>query len=242
MRPLKLILLLSLLTAALTVGARAQAKRPGDLRSKTNADSPIQFQELRCRGGAIAQNAAVTDLNDTYDERNYTVNPVSEMGSQKPPDIARALRIVYTTTALIPTAEVMYVEYRPGRKPVGDSGRNLRPGECGWVDRDFRPGERGPIAQQNSRQDAQKIFEYLKDPNHYWSFFVVKTGNKGDEYFEAATSRAWNPQPIPFSSKARSSGKVNGADADELNPQPLPPCERCPENQKKPVEQKKPLG
>src|SRR5205085_4760981 len=97
----------------------------------------------------------------------------------------------------LPTGEQMMnmtVDFITGTQPAGNRDPNLRPGQCSWVDRGFRPGEPGQIrleivysGQQKQilhgstvdrsptaaerYPDAQNVPQYLGSSDHYWSFW-----------------------------------------------------------------------
>lgn len=85
--------------------------------------------------------------------------------------------------------------YTPSLKAAGPRGEGLRPGECSWVDRPI--GNNGPyrIRFDIPANDQLTIPEYLKDENHYWSFFIQNT-NQNSGYFEATSNRYWKPSVI----------------------------------------------
>jgi hypothetical protein len=115
-----------------------------------------------------------------------------------------------------PTGETIItyeMAFTPSMKAAGSRGEGLRPGECAFVDRPI--SERGPyrirfetVANAQLKQqlhgtpldtsptaaerfpDTQTISAYLKDPNHYWSFFGAKPGGS---FFVATGNRFWKP-------------------------------------------------
>lgn len=107
----------------------------------------------------------------------------------------------------------MVVNFDLVDKPTDRWGTNLRPGACAYAD---RPGtilgvselhqvivafgqlkqklngsavDTSPTAAERF-PDAQNVPEYLKDSDHYWSFFVKNTGRG---YFEASHGSFWKP-------------------------------------------------
>jgi hypothetical protein len=111
------------------------------------------------------------------------------------------------------TIVTLELAYTPGLAAAGADGRGLDRGECSWADRGL--GDNGPprirfetVADGQIRQrqhgttidnsptaaerfpDARNIPEYLKDPNHYWSFFIASS-NKA--YYLASAHRYWKP-------------------------------------------------
>jgi hypothetical protein len=115
-----------------------------------------------------------------------------------------------------PTGETIVtyeMAFTPSIKAAGSRGEGLQPGECGFVDRAI--SERGPfrirfetVANAQLKQklhgsavdssptaaerypDAQTIPAYLKDPNHYWRFYVA---NPSGAFFEASGNGFWRP-------------------------------------------------
>ncbi len=103
--------------------------------------------------------------------------------------------------------------FTPGVKAAGSRGEGLRPGECAFVDRPI--SERGPfrirfetVANAQLKQrlhgspvdtsptaaerypDTQTIPAYLKDPNHYWTFFGARPAGS---VFVATGHKFWKP-------------------------------------------------
>jgi hypothetical protein len=115
-----------------------------------------------------------------------------------------------------PTGEIFVtyeMAFTPSVKAAGSRGEGLQPGECGFVDRPV--SDRGPfrirfetVANAQLKQklhgsavdssptaaetypDAQTIPAYLKDPNHYWRFYVA---NPSGAFFEASGNGFWRP-------------------------------------------------
>ena len=116
----------------------------------------------------------------------------------------------------LPTGEQMTnmtVAFAAGTEGAGGRAPNLRPGQCSWVDRGFRPGEPTQLrfeivhfAQQKQVQhgssvdrsptaaerypDAQNVPQYLGSPSRYWSFRAYNTNNG---YLQATAGRHWKP-------------------------------------------------
>jgi hypothetical protein len=104
--------------------------------------------------------------------------------------------------------------YSPAVKAAGADGSGLRnPGECSFSDRPISDKEPyrvrfdtvadGQIRQRQHGStidnspaaaerfpDAQNIPEYLKDPKHYWSFFI---NGAQQGYFQATYHKYWKP-------------------------------------------------
>jgi hypothetical protein len=115
-----------------------------------------------------------------------------------------------------PTGETIVtyeMAFTPSVKAAGSRGEGLRPGECGFVDRPV--SELGPyrirfetVANAQLKQklhgspmdtsptaaerfpDAQTIPAYLKDPNHYWRFYVA---DPSSTFFMATGNAFWKP-------------------------------------------------
>ena len=118
----------------------------------------------------------------------------------------------------INASQIIYMTFTQARVAVDPAGRNLQPGHCGWTDRPMRE-EEGALVYQATKDtkglwkpdptvpDAERfpkydvIREYLRDPNHYWSFFARDIGRKE---LWAEYSRRW----IPFKSSSIKSGGV----------------------------------
>jgi hypothetical protein len=207
MKFLKLALTLAMLWTAPATCTTAQVVKQSTSNvnnvNKAKTSSPVandpapQYYELRCRGGV------------TYHTDNTYHLPVAQ-------------KLDFFFTEGRPTREApnvrmmnMQVNFFPGTESVGSTGGNLESGQCSWLDRGFRPGEPFIILQEivygrmptrdNSPTaaeqfpDSANVPEYLKDPNHYWSFFVRIAHNKGiwgGDIFEATSSRYWKPLNI----------------------------------------------
>lgn len=238
MKFLKLALTMTMLGLAAATYTNAQVIR--QTTSDVNkAKSAPPYYELRCRGGV------------TYRDRTY-YGPAA----QKLEFLITEGRLTEATNERMMN---MSVTFTPGTQAV-NVGSNLESGQCSWVDRGVRPGEPFQIRQEiiyfgqltqaqhgtpvdrsataaELHPDSMNVPEYLKDSNHYWSFFVRNTGQG---YFEATSSSYWDPLNVSSDvRKAGSRSKATGTNQDELNPQPLPPCEKCPEMRKTPAEEKK---
>ena len=261
MNRLKLIMVVTILIAAIgsfTEAKNVRQERPNLMNAVTNAvqarwlvrnSSQDQYYELRCRGGGVLVG-----------------------GGQGFPSVKQLVFSIGEGETRVGTNERMMnmqVNFYPAAGPVDMAGNSLGIGECGWVDRPFQQDEPFMLMQQivefGQKQalhggplddsptaaerfpDSQNVPKYMKDINHYWSFFVRNTGNG---YFEAKTGHYWKPTKlIPDVNKATSGAKVTvpptdfqkatAAGADELNPQPLPPCEKCPQIKKVPPAQQK---
>jgi hypothetical protein len=246
MKFLKLALTMAMLLIAAAPYAKAQAIRQSTsdvnkakTSSPVNSDTTPQYYELRCRGGV------------TYRTDKTYYGPVAQK-------LEFSITEGRLTEATNERMMNMSVTFTPGKQAVV-TGSNLESGQCSWVDRGVRPDEPFQIRQEiihfgqpkqaqhdtpvdttataaERHPDSINVPDYLKDSNHYWSFFVRNTGQG---YFEATSSRYWKPVNIPDVRKAGSSSKASGINQDELNPQPLPPCEKCPEMRKTPTEQKR---
>src|SRR6202158_4853611 len=151
---------------------------PGNTADITN--------EVRCEGGASREN--ITIGFETLGSRQTSTGE--------------------TINTILLTAE-------PGPYGAGLKGEGLRPAQCAWVDRPvdvlngseiyfllrFETPANAQLSQQRHGTpldtsptaaerfpDAQTIPEYLRDPDHYWSFFGVrKVGN----YYVATGHKYW---------------------------------------------------
>jgi hypothetical protein len=112
------------------------------------------------------------------------------------------------------TIVTLEMAFTPSVAAAGADGRGLRnAGECAWADRlisnkepyrvRFEIVADGQIRQRQHGStidnsptaaerfpDAQNIPEYLKDPKHYWSFFIADTK---PGYFQATAHKYWKP-------------------------------------------------
>jgi hypothetical protein len=141
------------------------------------------------------------------------------------------LRFNSTPGRNLPTGEQMMnmtVDFVVGTQAAGGRDLNLKPGQCSWVDRGFRPGEpaqirleivyfgqqkqtlhgspvdRSPTAAE-TYPDAQNVPQYLSNQNRYWSFWVYNTNNG---YLQATGNRYLKPAAI----------KINPNDKPKLFP------------------------
>ncbi len=105
----------------------------------------------------------------------------------------------------------LQVVFNRSTQPPDRTGRNLQPGQCSPADFQLRVFD--PVHIWNTIRVAadagederwsglQNIQEYLKDPNHYWSFTVFSAGYMGWDYLQARDSRYWKPEfykgPVP---------------------------------------------
>jgi len=122
----------------------------------------------------------------------------------------------------------MIVIFDPVYKATDDRATNLRPGQCAfynWTMQGAIPAElhQEIIAYGQQRQrlngstvdesptaaerfpDAQNVPEYLKDSDHYWSFFVKNTGRG---YFDAYYGKFWKPRRKPTRTEAQEGPRV----------------------------------
>lgn len=207
MKFLKLVLTLALLWAAAAIYTTAQVvKQSTSNVNKAKTSSSVeknaepQYYELRCRGGV------------TYQSDNIYHLPV-----------AQKLDFLITEGRTVTNQRMMnmLMNFIPGAERVAPTG-NLKVAQCSWLDRGFRPEEPtqlrqeiayfGQLKQLQSKMpidksptaaerypDSMNVPEYLKDPDHYWSFFVriVHNGGMGGgDIFEAVSSHYWKPLNI----------------------------------------------
>ena len=199
MKSLKLIFLSATLTAIFAPVIHGQVtRREAESKVRISETTPQpeepEYRELRCRGA--------------YDMRIK---------------VGEGLRS--------PTGEQMMnmiVVFVPVDQPTDDFGTNLRPGECAfynWKMQGAIPSELhqeiiayGQLKQRLNGStvdesptaaerfpDAQNVPEYLKDSDHYWSFFVKNTGRG---YFDAYYGRFWKPRRKPTRADAQKGGRV----------------------------------
>jgi hypothetical protein len=209
MKFLKLALTVAMLGIAAAPYTNAQVVNQSTSVSKTKISSSVekkaepQYYELRCRGGVTYQS------DNTY---HFPVATKLEFfiteGRTNPATNERMMR--------------MLVSFVPGAERVGTTAVSLQEGQCSWLDRGFRPDEPTQIVQEivyfgqlkqlqartpidgsptaaERYPDSKNVPEYLKDPNHYWSFFVRAVDpSKGliSGYFEATSSHYWKPLNI----------------------------------------------
>jgi len=189
MKFLKLILTLAVLFTATAFYSKAQVRQSSDV-NKAKTSSPVandttapQYPELRCRGGSALRLTTV---------QGRRTDATGELMAN------------------------MTVDFIVGTQAADLAGKSLVEGQCAWLDRGFRPGEPAQIREEiiyfgqakqsqhgtpvdrsataaERHPDSINVPEYLKDPNHYWSFFVRNTGQG---YFEATSSRYWKPSKI----------------------------------------------
>lgn len=261
MNRLKLILIVTILLAEIgpfTKGQNVRQETADPISEVTNAvrarwlalnSLQDQYYELRCRGGAM-----VVGNGHGFPIAKQLMFSITE-GETREGTNDRMMN--------------MQVNFFPSAGPVDMAGSNLQVGECAWLDRPFQQDEPfilvQPIVYFGQKQalhgsplddtpttaerfpDSKNVPTYMSHSDHYWSFFVRNTGNG---YFEAKDGHYWKPTKlIPDVSKAASGAKVTvpptdsqkatAAGADELNPQPLPPCEKCPQIKKVPPAQQK---
>ncbi len=210
MKFLKLALMMTMLGIAAATYATAQVVNQSTSVSKTKISSSVEknagpkYYELRCRGGV------------TYHTDETYHLPVPQ-------------KLDFFFTEGRPTREAanvrmmnMQLNFSAGTQGVDTTGSNLEEGQCAWLDRGFRPGEPSQLRQEivyfgqlkqlqgkmpidNSPTAAERfpdsanVPEYLKDPDHYWSFFVrivPNGGTWGGDIFEAVSSHYWKPPRI----------------------------------------------
>jgi hypothetical protein len=179
-----------LLTAVAITTASSQTRRkttPIEKKSTSTSDATreaFKSDEIRCRGYGRPGGSAFVF---------FTVNSRSS-----------------PTGETIVTYEIAFT---PGTRAAGSRGEGLQPGDCAYVDRPISesgpyrirfetvanaqlkqalhgtPIDRSPTAAERY-PDAQTIPEYLKDPNHYWSFLgISQSGN----VFIAGGHKFWKP-------------------------------------------------
>ena len=155
---------------------RIDPARRATIPSTTPAPEEPEYRELRCRGSYSFE----IRVGDWYTGSNL---------------------------------KQMIVEFAPIYEPTDDLGSNLRPGACAFVGSKWKgaipseihqvivaygqekqvlkgtPVDTSPTAAERF-PDAQNVPLYLKDSDHYWSFYVKDTG-RGT--LEANYGRFWKP-------------------------------------------------
>jgi hypothetical protein len=201
MKVLKLALALAILGAAAGPNSKAQVVNQSTSVNKTKISGSVEkdttapeYYELRCRGGV------------TYVDGQYGI------------PVAQQLEFIswgsWTKEGSNERMINLLVNFLPGTEPVNLTGSNLDVGQCSWLDRGFRPAEpnqirleiiyvgqqkpidRSPTAAEQY-PDSMNVPEYMKDPDHYWSFFVKPGKNEwGGPIFVATSSHYWKPPRI----------------------------------------------
>ena len=210
------------------------------------------YYELRCRGG-VALNVGPDPLHWSSQQLQFLV--LESQTKEKTNE-----RMVNMLINFMPGTEA--VNLTGSNLKIGQCSwvdRGFRPDEPSQIRQEIiyfgqqkqslngTSIDRSPTAAERY-PDSMNVPQYMSDQNHYWRFFVR---DSGQGYLEATSSRHWTPPTaIPDTVKAASGAKVTvpttdsqkatGAGAEELNPQPLPPCEKCPQIKKvSPAQQKK---
>ena len=124
-----------------------------------------------------------------------------ETGIQQPPPGTYEIRcrgpvddsqIVDWDTNPNVTSNSLLFSFIPSSGAAGADGSGLTPGTCSWIDRPFSSNEPREIQYIiNDVSDQNKHRNHLKQPNSYWSFFVVNTN---PHYFEAKLHQRWDYQ------------------------------------------------
>jgi hypothetical protein len=181
----KIIIVAALAAGVASVAGAQERRQPtrGEARSKVTMRGTTpepEYRELRCRG-------------------SYSMNIKVAEGRSAPPG-KQLMNMV--------------VVFEPVSQPTDEWASNLKPGQCAF----FNSTPTGAIPSEIHQEivpygqlkqrlngsavdesptaaerfpDAQNVPAYLKDSDHYWSFFVRNTGRG---YFEASSGRHWKPQ------------------------------------------------
>ena len=207
MKFLKLVLTMAMLSIAATYTTAQGIKQTTSNVSKAKTSSKVeknaepQYYELRCRGGVTYQTDSTYHL-----------------------PVPQKLDFFITEGRTVTNQRMMnmLMNFIAGAERVAPTGSNLKVAQCSWLDRGFRPEEPtqlrqeiayfGQLKQLQSNMpidksptaaerypDSMNVPEYLKDPNHYWSFLVriVHNGGMGGgDIFEAVSSHYWKPLTI----------------------------------------------
>ncbi len=164
-------------TSVVEVGKR-NPEREKSYESIRDTTATGYSNEIRCRGGRDA--FIFTPENSRLDSTGATIN-------------------------------ITLLTFEPGSQAAGPRGEGLKPGQCSWTDRPmnerflirFETPENAQLKEQlhgtpldtsstaaERFPDAQTIPAYLKDSNHYWSFFGAKPVNN---FFTATAQKFWKP-------------------------------------------------
>jgi hypothetical protein len=85
------------------------------------------------------------------------------------------------------TDGILAVEFQPAAHKA-DAG--LQPGEGSWLDRALNGNEPHVLKQNLSPDEAQFVATYLRNPDHYATFYC---SNTSQGYFQSATSEPFTP-------------------------------------------------
>jgi hypothetical protein len=250
-----------LILCALAASGQGRGKNPTrqpPFRAKSTSASrfsavPPQapYYELRCRGG-VSLNVGSDPLKWTSQQLQFVVLE----GRTKEKTNEHIMNMLINFAPGTEAVSLTGSSLRVGQCSWVDRG--FLPGEPSQIRQDMiyfgqqkqaldgTPIDRSPTAAERF-PDCDNVPKYMSDGNHYWSFLVR---NSGHGYLEATSSHYWKPTKlIPDAQKVGSGAKVTvpttdsqkatTAGADELNPQPLPPCEKCPQIKKVPPAQQK---
>jgi hypothetical protein len=102
------------------------------------------------------------------------------------------------------TEGILAVEFHPATHKA-DAG--LRPGEGSWLDRALNGKEPHVLKQNLSPDEAQFVTTYLRNPDHYATFYC---SNTEQGYFQAASSEPF-PPPQSATSPSPSSAEVTSS-------------------------------
>ena len=187
----RLVLVVTFISIAITTADSQTRRRATPVDKKTDATAEAAREaaaapsnEIRCRGYGRPGGSAYVF---------FTIN--------SRPSVTGETIVTYE------------IAFTPSVKAAGSRGQGLRPGECGFADRPI--SETGPyrirfetVANAQLKQklhgspvdtsptaaerfpDAQTIPAYLKDPDHYWRFYVASPSGT---FFVATGNGFWKP-------------------------------------------------
>ncbi len=180
---------------------RTPARSPGGATTIDNSATPIDSLGKRSR----ALDEINGDLKDAGSERS---NEIRCRGSRDAFIFTAENSKLDSTGA---TIIITLLTFEPSSQAAGPRGEGLKPGQCSWVNRPMNerflirfetpanaqlkqqlhgsPVDTSPAAAERF-PDAQTIPAYLKDSNHYWSFFGAKPVNN---FFTATGHKFWKP-------------------------------------------------
>ncbi|MGZ8920205.1 MAG: hypothetical protein ACXW3L_04405 [Limisphaerales bacterium] len=98
-------------------------------------------------------------------------------------------------------ADTLSLNFNASSRASGPDSKGLDPGTCSWIDRPVKEDEWRQIHFLVTAERAQSIPAYLKNPDNYWSFFVVSSAQG---YFDAKRHQAWTTAIKPETPAASS--------------------------------------
>jgi hypothetical protein len=224
----KLLVFLILVFSAAATTASSQINRRVRPVAKPAADVVPAGDELRCRGGSYLGNSDFLFFEKVGSQVSATGEATATI----------SMRFMGTSKY---TDAVYGSGGERGDILISDRHWEFRGASCTWLSKiygipyeplsrgeprliHFETSENAQLRQQlhgtpldtsptaaERFPDAQSIPAYMKDPNHYWTFFVVNT-NQG--YFQATEHHYWKPNLEQV--RAIDSKRANKADPHVL--------------------------